>query len=282
MSVECLEVKLGIEPINNKDENVLYPKENMEQKQNYKRQFFIRPDGSIFQKILLNVTDKRLREEIISAHFLKFIAKHIIKNNIGVNIISRDAPWDFRFSLSTGLEFNVEIVSVADSRMQFEILSREERRDSLRYQKRIRLRDLQKTEKIFPSDLLKYEIEGHVKRGVDADDYVDNPDFGGLGIVYLSAVPLRESRLDKLLGLAIDEKEKKPHSGKDSTALIIDDRTSVIYTADFIDAINSISDKITNNKFREIWLYTGYCSDNDGNNECFTLISMKMDVDFWK
>jgi hypothetical protein len=112
--------------------------------------FYINPDGSMRERIYLNVDDKRQRETIICTHFLQFCARHIIGDTIGINVLSRDDPWDFRLELSTGSIINLEIVSIADNALQHRVNSHQALFEKLKFQERVRIRDLQKRATEFP------------------------------------------------------------------------------------------------------------------------------------
>lgn len=99
------------------DRSTFKPVKPLEGKSNYKRYFRIERDGSVKERIFLNVPNISLREEIICKYYLSFLVRNFIQptNPIGVKFTSRDDPWDFRVELSNGLSFNVEVTSVADN-----------------------------------------------------------------------------------------------------------------------------------------------------------------------
>ena len=68
----------------------------------------------------------RLREEIICKHFLSSYVRFILREGVGVNIISRDKPWDFEISLSNNDHFYIEVTSIADNQVLFKNNKREE------------------------------------------------------------------------------------------------------------------------------------------------------------
>ncbi|GEM_PF-6091914 len=75
-------------------------------------------DGTTKQKLLLDLQDKKTREDIISFHFRKFY-----KDAYGVELpgelVSRDNPHDFTFRNASREEFLLEIVAVSDTSAGF-------------------------------------------------------------------------------------------------------------------------------------------------------------------
>lgn len=68
------------------------PVKPVEGKSNYKRYFRIERDGSIKERIFLNVPNISLREEIICKHYLSFLVRNFIRNPIGIKFTARDNP----------------------------------------------------------------------------------------------------------------------------------------------------------------------------------------------
>ena len=227
------------------------------------------------ERVLLNILDKRTREHVICMHFLQFLVKHIIGDDVGFNILSRDDPWDFKLELSTGATFNLEIVSIADNRLQFEVLTREEARDNASYRPQLRLRDLAKIAGNFPDQDIVEAVARHRENGVRPDDLVDNPDFGQAARMYISTSVPRDGTLAEIIDRAIEGKEGKSAPGKEETVLIIDNRTSVYFIDEVITAFEALNGRLASSPFREIWFYNGYCSDNDGNHGQYTFIRCK-------
>ncbi len=97
------------------------PVASLDDKRNYKRFYRIESDGSIVERIFLDVPDPSHREHLIFLHYLKHLAKIFKNQAIGINLLGRDNPWDFRIELSTDEVFNIEITSIADSSKLFEI-----------------------------------------------------------------------------------------------------------------------------------------------------------------
>lgn len=255
--------------------DIFYPQEPLDGRSNFKRYFRIDRDGSTTEYILLNIVDKRHREFVICTHFLQFLVQHVIDDDAGFNILSRDNPWDFQVELSTGDTFHLEVVSIADNRLQFEVGSREDMRARSAQSENLRLRDLRKIADLFPDDQLNQKIEAYERNGILPDDLVPNPLHNeGRKMFVATALP-PEAPLSVLIDRAIKSKEDKGHSGTEDTVLIIDNRTSTYHVDEMTDALEAISERIDGSPFREIWLYTGYCSDWDGNNGQYTIIAVK-------
>lgn len=79
-----------------------YPVSRLDNKNNYKRFSRIERDGSIVERVFLDVPDPSERERLICMHYLRHITRHFLKEDVGVNILTRDNPWDFSLELSTG------------------------------------------------------------------------------------------------------------------------------------------------------------------------------------
>jgi len=249
---------------------------SLEDKNNYKRLFRIEKDGSVIERIFLNVSDIFLREEIIFSHYLSFLVRNFIQNLVGVNIISRDDPWDFSVELSNGLSFNVEITSIADNEWLYEKMKREEKYEEIIIKKKIKLRELKKIDLWFENEESKLAIREAEEKSVDADELIKNPFLNEGGRIFISDSKNREKSLAILLLEAIKRKNNKRHKDKEKTILIIDNRTSVFEIEDYQEARKEIEDKLTNILFPEIYFYTGYCSDNDGSNAEYSFAPIKL------
>lgn len=219
-----------------------------------------------------------MREDIILKHYLKFYS-NLIKEEFGVNIISRDNPWDYFIKLSNGKEFNLEIVSISNNREQFIINSSEERFLGKSYDECIPCHELQKLNTLFPSEKVTLLINEFKLKDIDKNENVKNPYFDDKKNIFLSSLPEVETTLFKLIENAINSKQNKKHSGKEKTIIIIDNRTSAFSLDEFFKVQEDISEIIENSSFPEIWFYTGYCSDNDGNNGEFSFAPLKCTQD---
>lgn len=252
-----------------------HPKCELNNKHNFKPYNLIERDGTIFERIFLDVPDPSFREHLICLHYLKQLVKIFANEPLAFNIISRDNPWDFKIETSNKELFNVEITSIADSSFSFEKMKREERLILKSNENELPIHELIKLNTFFPTERITKVIESHLENGSSKKDLVDNPFKGNHPNIFLSNSNYTEKNLEKLLRDSISKKESKKHKEKASTVILIDNRTLSYEISDFHKAFDKISDLVNESSFREIWLYTGYCSDNDGNNAEFSLAPIK-------
>lgn len=253
-----------------------YPECDLEDKNNYKRVYYIKRDGTAVEKVVLDVIDPFHRETLIFTHYLRHFVKHFCNNDLGINLISRDAPWDFQIETSDNSKFNIEITSIAESYKVFNNHSSEERYTKWAQEKEIPLHELIKLEKLFPSDDINSIAQGFVQAGVDENDLVLNPLFSNERALFISKLPYQVDTVEKVLLDSISKKASKRHEGKEQTVLIIDNRTMSFEMDDFYSVLPSVSEYCESLDFPEIWLYTGHCSDDDGNNADFSFIPIKV------
>lgn len=253
-----------------------HPNCEMNDKHNYKPYNLIERDGTIFERIFLDVADPSFREHLICMHYLKHQVKIFAKEPIALNIISRDDPWDFKIEINKKEIFNVEITSIADDNFSFEKMKREERLILKSNEKELPIHELIKLNSFFPTERITELIENLLSNGSSKKDLVDNPFKGNHPNIFLSNSNYVDKNLVKILSEAISKKESKKHKEKDKTVIIIDNRTLSYEISHFHEAFEKIDDLLSISGFREIWLYTGYCSDNDGNNAEFSLAPLKI------
>ena len=252
------------------------PVSNLKEKSNFKRYYRIERDGLVFERILLDVPDIRLREQLICLHYLKHYVKYFCEDIVGIKILSRDNPWDFKIELSTKEIFNIEITSIADKGSMFEKMKQEERYKSNSYTDKIPLHELIKLNKMFPNQERSNTIQEYIDLNLSKNEYVDNP-FKSDGVTLFWSIDSDDKiPLEKLIYDSMKKKESKKHSQKDNTVLIIDNRTVVYEISDLNKATDTLSNFIDKCNFREIWFYTGYCSDLNGNNAEFSLFPLKL------
>ena len=253
-----------------------YPECDLENKSNYKRVFHIKRDGSIVEKVVLDVIDPFHRETLIFTHYLRHFVRHFCKDNLGINLISRDDPWDFQIETSEDSKFNIEITSIAESYKVFNNNSSEERYTKWKQKKEIPLHELIKLGNLFPSDSLNIVVQEFVQAGIDENDLVLNPLCSKERSLFISKLSTQVNTAEKVLLDSISKKAAKRHKGKEQTVVIIDNRTMSFEKDDFYSALPSISEYCESLDFPEIWLYTGHCSDDDGNNADFSFIPIKV------
>lgn len=247
----------------------------MDGRHNFKRVFRIEKDASVTERIFLNIPDPTHRELLICLHYLKHITRVFFDENVGVNILSRDAPWDFKLQLSTGRIFNLEITAVADGPQHFELNKREERLAKWGEASSIPLHQLEKLNFLFPNENIEKQIISHKTNGVTANALVDNPLQSTQTRIMLSNLFEPVDSLENQMKSAIKKKLEKNHSEKEQTVLIVDNRTSAFDVQDYFAAAKALESFIESTPFPEVWFYTGYCSDDDGNNAEFSFSPLK-------
>jgi len=244
-----------------------HPNCDMGGKSNFKPCYRIERDGTIFERICLDVPDISLREELICRHYLKMYSKVFLRDTVvGVNILSRDDPWDFKIKFSTKEVFNVEITSIAEDSEVFEKLKREERLILKSKEEKLPLHELEKLNGFFPDPEDEELIKKYKESGISKNEFVANPYNEKKTTVFLTSRIFNNEPLEDLIRNAIETKESKKHDGKNNTVLIIDNRTLTYEYSDLKVASNNLQDFLASCSFKEIWFYTGYCSDINGNN----------------
>lgn len=261
------------------NESTFHPLKSLEGKNNYKRYFRIAQDGSAKERIFLNVPNISLREEIICKHYLQFLIRNFIREPVGGNFVSRDDPWDFGVELSNREIFNVEITSVADNKWLQEKMKREETFEALVTKEKIRLKELKKMYAWFDDEKLGPIIKNAEEQGLGLDELVENPFLNMNSRLYISDSKEEESSLTTIVLEAIERKNKKAHPEKEKTILIIDNRTSRFEMIDYQKAAEELEGELENIPFPEIYLYTGYYSNDDGSNAEYSFAPIKLPDD---
>lgn len=253
-----------------------YPVKSLENKSNYKRYYRIERDGSIFERIFLDIPDPAIREQLICMHYMQYYVRVFLKELIGINIISRDNPWDFKIEIVNKEIFNIEITSIADDKSLFEKIKREERFAIASHEDKIPLHELEKLNKLFPKSEINKKLEELKKDNLSKKDLVDNPYKNQVGGIFLSSTFGTQEPLENLLREAIQKKEDKKHSEKEKTVLIVDNRTMIYEIKELHEAVKKLDQFLENSSFREIWFYTGYYTELDGNGGEYSFSPMKI------
>lgn len=257
-----------------------YPSSNLDGKHNYKKFSLIKKNGDVIERILLNIPNDFLREDIICRHFLKKYVQLFIKEETGVNVVSRDSPWDFRIELSNSEIFNIEITSIADEEAFFRKMKYEERMDSIQNEEKIPFHELKKMHFNFPSSETSSLVDLYKERNFQNNDLVDNP--FRKQFLFISSMSEDLKSFDSLLKDVIYKKLTKKHSDKENTILLIDNRTVSFEIEDVRKGTSLLESFINNLPFKEVWIYTGYFSDLMGNNSAFTLMPIKVSDNTYK
>ncbi|MGV1905044.1 hypothetical protein [Agrobacterium cavarae] len=256
-----------------------FPTSNLEGKNNYKQYYFITRDGQMQKRVFLDVLDDRQREFIICIHYLMWTGKLFLKEGDGIDILGRDCPWDFSLSINKTEHFFLEITAIADNSEQHIVNKREQRAALNRSHKDIKLRELKKLNAMFPLHETSEEILRHQEAGITDDQKVSNPWFGDEMRLFLSSIPSPDKSLLEIIQSAIMGKIDKKHEGKQETVLVLDNRTSLFDANDVIAAAKGLETFFVACPFREIWFYTGYFSDHDGQNSEYSNIAFKLPPD---
>jgi len=252
-----------------------FPINDLKDKTNYKEYLIVERDGKILRRIFLNIFNPEYREYLIFTHYISRRIKFFYRSQVGLNILSRDKPWDFKIELSTNEIFNVEITSISDNQWNFEMLKNEERIATQSNIENIPFHELIKINKIFPGETLEGIINDYRTKKTASNAIIPNP-FYAKTISTLGRIDLPEKRLSEIIDIAITKKEEKKHSEKGSTILLIDNRTFTLEIDDFQKAIQELGSRFESSPFLEIWLYTGYYSSDDGNEAEYCFIPLKV------
>lgn len=248
-----------------------YPSESIDGKSNFKKFYLIKNDGTSVESVALNIHDKKVREELILIHFLRFYVKSIVQEDGGINILSRDRPWDFKLELFGKPWFNVEIISISDNQQAFKNNTREETIEAITGKKYIRIRDLEKINENIPDLDADKKIRLFNNLGVPKDTLIPNPWQREELRAFISKLPPPNKNLYEMIHEALQKKANKRHSHKNNTVLIIDNRTIACDSDDFEEVLNRSDELCEQSPFLEMWFYTGYYSDLDGTNAGWTL-----------
>ncbi|HDY7669516.1 TPA: hypothetical protein RQK01_002325 [Vibrio vulnificus] len=253
-----------------------YPKCNLNDKRNFKRIYLIQKDGTVVEKVILNVIDSFKRETIILFHYLSFMIKRFYQVKVGVNVISRDNPWDFRVETSENETYNIEITSIAESKSIFKNYSSEDLYSEWCTNNEIPLHKLNKILTLFPQINQEKATKELLKNEYHKNDFVSNQLYSESETIFLSKIEGRFKNPKDMLIEIISKKADKSHAQKDQTVIIIDNRTLHFELDDFLEALPDIAKYCASLDFPEVWLYTGYCSDDDGNNSDYSFIPIKV------
>lgn len=259
-----------------------YPHQPLEGKHNWKRIYQIYRDGSVVDCVFLNICDPRVRENVIAIHFLNANKEFIVpKDDIDL-LTARDDPWDFTFSLRSGLNLHFEIVSISDNIDRFISNRLEEKIDAISHLQTIPLSRLIKSNEAIPHPDAQNTIDVAKKDSMSMSQHVPNPWYkadDGINRIFVSKIRSPEKSLYQLVDEAILAKENKRHTGKDRTILIIDNRTGQFDVDDFHLMVKSSGGRFDASPFMQIWIYTGYYSDLDGSNAEYAWSVIKADDD---
>lgn len=256
--------------------NSLNPRQDLSKKQNYKTFYVIERDGTVLTSYRLHLSESRLREEIICRHFLSKYVSSFINEPVGVNIISRDQPWDFAIALSNNETLSIEITAIADQENMFTKMKYEERLSALTGKSEIQFHELQRIDHLFPDPSTAELINQYQQQGLNKKSIVKNPYYRSETFIFNGGATHQFHPFEDLLTTAINKKLSKTHLGKDALSLVIDNRTILYEAHDIISALEKCQDYLEELPFKEVWIYTGYYSAPDGSDTEYSLIAAKI------
>lgn len=254
----------------------LNPKLNLDDKNNFQRFTLVEKNGNTKSRVLLFITNAKIREQIICNQFLSRYVQFFIEKRTGIKYISRDNPWDFELELSNSEKLLIEITSIADEVNVFKTFKYQERIAEKSSYKKIEFHELIKLNNIFPDLEIENLIKNYNKEKINKKDLVKNPHYGKK-FIFESSISEDLEAFDQLLKKAIEQKVNKNHLKKEEVILIIDNRTVTFELESFINYLNNLNDYFLVLPFKEVWLYTGYYSDFDGNNAEYSLVPLKIE-----
>lgn len=253
----------------------LYPIHELKDKKNYQKFILVKKNGETKTRIILFMPNTELREEVICIQFLSRYVQLFLEESVGVNFTSRDKPWDFELELSNSEKLKIEITAIADETELFKSLKSQERMTAKARYEFIYFHELVKLNKLFPDPEIQKVINNLKEQKIANDKLVLNPNYGKF-FIFESSISENIETLDKLIKDAIDKKVNKNHEDKENVILIIDNRTVTFELEDIFNYLDNLGDYLANLPFKEVWLYTGYYSDNDGENAEYSFAPLKI------
>lgn len=260
----------------NKIAKSLNPIQQIENKNNFQEFILVKRDGKTKKRIILFVSNIELREQIICTHFLSRYVQLFIEKPTGIKFVSRDSPWDFQIELSNSENLILEITSIADEIDIFKTFKYQERICDKSNYEQIEFHELKKLNNLFPRIEIQKVIDELENKGIDKNDLVTNPHYKNK-FLFESSISEDLKNFDKIIKEAIGKKVNKRHPDKENVTLIIDNRTVTFELEDILIHLDNLDDYFENLPFKEVWLYTGYYSDFDGNNAEYSLAPLKID-----
>jgi len=254
----------------------LGPIQELTDKNNYQEFVLVKKNGETKTRIILFIPNVDLREQVICNQFLSRYVQLLLEEPTGVKYISRDRPWDFELELSNSERLIIEITSIADETELFKSLKSQERMTEKSNHEFIQFRELIKLNELFPDSRIEKLINNLKDQKIDKDKLVPNPNYGKT-FIFQSSISENIESFDKLIKEAIDKKVNKNHLDKEDVTLIIDNRTVTYELEDILSHLDNLDDYFVSLPFKEVWLYTGYYSDLDGNNAEYSLAPLKID-----
>lgn len=251
------------------------PNSNLDDKLNFQRFNLIDKEGNIKEKILLFISDTSQRETVIFNHFISRYIRFFIRKTVGLNFLSRDNPWDFEVEISNGERLFIEITSIADDENVYKGFKFQERIFDKSHFEDIEFHEIIKINNYLNDKEIELLIDELKDKKTNKNQIIKNPIYNKSFIFQTNLNENLES-FSEILKQAIEKKTKKNHENKQEVILIIDNRTVSFDFDSVVNHINDLSEYFENLPFKEVWLYTGYYSDFDGDNAEYSFIPLKL------
>lgn len=250
-----------------------HPQRNTDGKQNYQEMYSIDNEGNVRRRVSLNIPDPRDREQLILIHYIKNFQRLVNHGEVHISIADRDNPWDFSLLINGTTRVNLEITSISDDKQLFIEMKHEEYLNQIKEMEKIRVRDLIKIKTKISPDLRCSDL---LSNGENLDDVIDNPFYNFGPSIWMSTKNYSKKEFREIIEPSIKEKENKKHSNKENTILVIDNRTIHYEIEDVKKYLEENYETLNSSLFKEIWLYTGYYSDFEGNDCEFSFMPLKI------
>lgn len=238
---------------------------------NCKETHVIGRDGSILLLKRL-FAPQQIKEEIIFNHLMKaLVQSKYIKPYQDFIKFERDAPWDFIVETNCGKAFNVEVTEFTDSQQSRQINEEKELELKLLSTKKeakyISIRKAIDYLNLNPA--LLFELpKGNNKK------IVENPLFGKLDdILFWSNYSKDKNNFEELVK-TLKKKINKKNTGKENTIVVLDNRSNFFDFFDFLKFQEWVHENKNTIPFKEIFVYTGYFSTDDGSIAEYSIISL--------
>lgn len=227
---------------------------------NSRRLIRIERDGSLTDLVRLYVLNSRERELIILLHYLRQYIPQVYKKSRGINILSRDSPWDFIVEVEGGDRICVEITAISDNRQLFEVEGAARELSAASVAEHLPAHKLKRLASLYPFRINR-----------EAGDSLDENPYFGKYFLTVSRLPEPGRSYGEILAAAIQSKVQKPHPGKEEIVLIIDDQTTAFSEHEIRSALASLE---ATWPFKAVWIYIGYGGTADGAAQ-YTLIELR-------
>jgi len=259
----------------------LNPIHNLDGKHNYQKFILVEKNGNKQERIILFINNIEIREQVICIHFLSRYVHFFIEETTGIRFIARDKPWDFEVELSNSEKLIIEITAIADETDLFRNFKYQERISEKSNYEQIEFHELIKLNDLFPDSEIQTLIDELNIIKTDKNKLVNNP-YYKKKFIFQSSINDDLLSFDEILKTSIDKKVKKNHQNKENVILVIDNRTVTYDLESIIMHLEKLDDYFANLPFKEVWLYTGYYSDLDGNNAEYSLLPLKLEEQKFK